>query len=98
MQAYFWENFPRKSPFFLCSRKDSVSSPNTYLLEHCADCVVYPDDVAGPQGRVLPKQEIGRKDADQCEVLLTAQPHDSQGCFDAHGELLVVGSLHLGDL
>ena len=69
----------------------------THLLEHCADSVIHPDDLAGPQGRVLPEQKVGCKDADEREVLLTAQPHDGQGCLNTHGELLVDGFLHLGD-
>ena len=47
---------------------------------------------------MLPKQEVGCKNADEREILLAAQPHDCEGCLHAHGEFSIPGALHVGDL
>lgn len=69
-----------------------------YLTEHCAEPMVNPDDMTSPNWRVLPKQEIGCKNAHQGKVLLAAESHNGQSCLYTHGQVPVVGTLHLGNL
>ena len=72
--------------------------PETDLLEDIADSVVQPDDAPCQRRRPLSVEEVRRKHADKREVLLAAESHNGQGCFHTHGEVLVVWTLHAGDL
>jgi len=76
----------------------SAEAKGSYLFEDVADSVVQPDDPAGEQRWPLPEEEVRRKHADEREVLLAAEAHDGQGGFHASGQVLVLYTLHPGNL
>ena len=69
-----------------------------YLLKRIADPVIDPDDLAGNGWQALPEEEVRRKNADEREVLLTTEAHDSEGSLNTSSEILVLRALHPGNL